>query len=127
MGKNIVGPFYSYLTKELLLSFGTCFDEYLNMKGSPNHNDLAKELLRADPDLKKALFEMFWQMFTWKKKPAEAHIRTFMKIPLSKMPLYIIEFPDPIKRPAFCPPPIPGKGPLYWQVVFSRWRLINSL
>jgi hypothetical protein len=92
------------------------------MKG---HVALSKELL-SEHDPTNAFLELLGAFFIWPKQITEEHLGAFTKIPLNQMPLYMIE-PDPIPPYTFCPLPIPGKGPLVWQVILSRWRLLVSL
>jgi hypothetical protein len=127
MGKNIISPFYRQLTNEQLLLFGVCFDEYVHMKGSPNHRDLVLDLIKSSPNPERVFFRMLGKMMLWDEQITRMIMRKFMRISLSQMPLYILEYPEPIKKVSICPPPIPGRGPLSWQVIFSRWRLLISL
>jgi hypothetical protein len=119
--------FYGLLTNIHMGQLGTCIDEYFGFTGSPNHKELADKLSRATPDIRTVFFNLLWEALLWNKKEALSHVRLFFRLPINQMPLYIVEFPDEIKRQTLCPPPIPGRGPLYWQVILSRWRLLISL
>jgi hypothetical protein len=126
MGKSILDPFYERLTEENVVKFGVCFDEYLQWRESPNHADRAKEFINIEPDLKTAFLAMFEEVFTFPRNITILLLKSFMKLSLDQMSLYITEFPNDIKGNSLCPPPIPGKGPLMWQVIMARWRLLSG-
>jgi hypothetical protein len=129
MDSNITDPFYERLTEENVLKFGVCIDEYMGMTGSPNHKEWMEELIREGPDLKTAFLNALGPgLLNSTREEANEHIQDFMKIPNGDMPMYIIELPDPIEKVScHSPPPEPGQGPLPWQIIFSRWRLITGI
>jgi hypothetical protein len=127
MSRNILDSFYENLTNDHVCRLGTCIDEYYHFTNSPNHKELADKLLHTEPTIRSAFFQFLWEALLWNRKTVLLRLRLFMTLPLSQMPLYILEFPDEIKKQTLCPPPIPGRGPLSWQVILARWRLLISL
>jgi methylaspartate ammonia-lyase len=126
MRKNILVPFYAQLTEDKVIKFGICFDEYVAWVGSPNYAESAEELVHTEPTLISALYGTIGACLLRSNKTIKEYLKTFLKIHLDDMPLYIIKPQYPITKDFFCPLPLPGRGPKPWQIIMARWRLIIS-